>query len=147
VSMIVGIFPDGSKLAGLINSLVSAGKEPSRLTVLWCDEVPTELASMGPEFVWLGDVVRSSSGGMITDSGGIRVPGLNSGGSTGSSSLVENDELLDSLSDLAIPDGRTDDYARAIEQGRLVVGYPGDADSAGTRQLFASAGATTVEEF
>jgi hypothetical protein len=145
--MIVGIFPDGSKLAGLIDALVSSGKDTKRLRVLWCEEVPTELASAGPEFVWLGDIIRSSSGGIITDSGGTRVPGLNSGGSSGGSSIVENDELLDSLSDLAIPDGRTDDYARAVEQGRLVVGYPGDADAAGTRQLFASTGATTVEEF
>jgi len=57
------------------------------------------------------------------------------------------DELLESLSELGIPDGRTDDYARSVEQGRLLIGYPAMTDSAPMRELFSSNGALAVEEF
>lgn len=141
--MVIGIFPDCSKLEGLIDALVSGGRDPKRMHVLSCEEVPTELASSGIQLVWLGDVMRTSSAGIITDAGGIGVPGLASSGP----SIVESDELLDSLSDLNIPDGRTDDYARAVEEGRLVAGYPANSDGPAIRQLFTTAGATIVEEF
>jgi hypothetical protein len=141
--MVVGIFPDCSKLEGLIDALVSSSRDPKRLHVLSCEEVPTELASSGIQLVWIGDVMRTSSAGIITDAGGVGVPGLTNAGP----SMIDSDELLDWLSDLNVPDGRTDDYARAVEEGRLVAGYPADSDAAATRQLFTTAGATIVEEF
>jgi hypothetical protein len=55
---------------------------------------------------------------------------------------------MESLSELAIPDGRTDEYARAVESGSLVVGYPSlGVDSATLRQLYTSSGASNIAEF
>jgi len=142
VSTVVGIFPDGSKLQSLIDGLKSSGADVGNLRILWSDEVPTELASSGAQFVWIGDVQKGAPAGIITGSGNIGVPGL----SGTSIEPMEGDELLESLSDLGIPDGRTDDYARAVEDGRVVVGYPRSTD-AGIRQLFSASGATIVEEF
>jgi hypothetical protein len=114
-----------------------------RLRVLSCDEVPTELASSGLQFTWIGDVDRGAPHDIITGSGGTNFPGM----AGGDVSAVQGDLLLESLSDLEIPDGRTDDYSRAVEDGRMVLGYPGGADSTATKQLFSSAGATLVEVF
>jgi hypothetical protein len=143
VNIVVGIFPECALLESVIGALVSSGKDPKRLRVLCNEEVPTELANSGVQVVWLGDVSRTPGGGIITNSGGVGVPGMNNS----APSVLESDELLDALSDLNIPDGRTDDYARAVEDGRMVVGYPGDADSAAIKQLLASTGASIVEEF
>jgi hypothetical protein len=61
---------------------------------------------------------------------------------------INQGDLLESLSELAIPDGRTDDYARAVERGSLVLGYPNlGIDVATIRQLYSTAGATDIAEF
>ena len=143
MAMVVGIFLDGPSVLSVIDGLKSKGADVSRLHVLACDELPTELAETGARMVWIGDVERDVPHGIITNAGGVSVPGL-SGGVGGQ---VDGDELLECLSELSIPDGRTDDYARAVEEGRIVLGYPGGSDAAGLSQLFSSSGATIVETF
>jgi hypothetical protein len=141
--MVVAILPDCTKLKTVVDGLAASGGDLGRLRVLTCEEVPTELATSGVQFVWIGDVERSEQGGIITGGGGTGIPGT----MNRSPNVVEGDELLESLSDLAVPDARTDDYARAVEDGRAVLGYPSGANASVIRQLFLSAGATTVEEF
>jgi hypothetical protein len=141
VGMVVGTFQNTAALKQIVDSLNASGVDIDRLRVLTYDEIPTELASTDVQFVWIGDVERASSPGTLGT--GTGVPGQ----SNRSPNEVHGDELLECLSELAIPDGRTDDYARAVEKGLLIVGYPARPDSPDLRALFTSAGATTVEEF
>jgi hypothetical protein len=141
--MVVAIFPETAALMPVIDGLKAIGADLEKLRVLTIEEVPTELASAGPQFVWLGDVERATiPGGLGSD--GTGVPGLSTGGS--SPTEVHGDELLEGLSEMGIPDGRSDDYAQAVEAGSTIVGYPSFSDSAALRQLFSSNGATSVEE-
>lgn len=140
--MVVGIFSNTSALNAIIDGLRATGADPERLRALTCDEVPTELVTSGVQFVWIGDVER-----------GVEGPSLGTGG-TGlptstnrSPNEVHGDELLESLSELGVPDGRTDEYAKAVEDGRLIVGYPSFSDSTALKQLFTSAGANSIDEF
>jgi len=142
VGMVVGTFQDSTALKPVVDSLNASGVDIDRLRVLTYDEVPTELASTDIQFVWIGDVERASSPGEMGTGTGI--PGQSSNRSPNE---VHGDELLECLSELAIPDGRTDDYARAVEKGSLIIGYPTRPDTPDLRALFLSAGATTVEEF
>lgn len=144
VSMVVGVFQDSSALKPIVASLQSMGVDLERLRAVCCDEVPTELASTGVQYVWIGDVERSAAGGIMTDGGGTSVPGSSSRTPTS----IDGDQMLEALSEMAVPDGRTDDYARMIEKGQLVVAYPTlGVDGKALRQLFSSNGAQTVEEF
>ncbi len=142
VSMVVGIFDDTQALKPIVDGLRSSGADIERLRVLTYDEIPTELATTGIQLVWIGDVEKA-----------VEPDGLGSGGTGvpmgGGPSLTEvhGDELLECISELGIPDGRTDDYAHAVEQYKLVVGYPAFADASPLRQLFTSCGAKSIEEF
>lgn len=140
--MVVGIFSNSSALNAIIEGLRASGADPERLRALTCDEVPTELVTSGVQFVWIGDVERGVEGPSL-GSGGTGLPST----SNRSPNEVHGDELLESLSELGIPDGRTDDYAKAVEDGRLIIGYPSFTDSTALKQLFTSAGANTVDEF
>lgn len=142
MSMVVGTFQNAAALKPIVDSLNASGVDIDRLRVLTYDEIPTELASTDVQFVWIGDVERASSPGTLPTGTGL--PG---GQGNRSPNEVHGDELLECLSEFAIPDGRTDDYARAVEKGLLIVGYPARPDSPDLRALFLSAGATTVEEF
>jgi len=140
--MVVGIFSNSDALKSIIDALRDSGADLERLRALTSDEVPTELATSGVQFVWIGDVER-----------GVEGPSLGSGGTGLPSSTnrspneVHGDELLESLSELGVPDGRTDDYAKAVEDGKMIVGYPSFTDSTALRQLFTSAGANSIDEF
>jgi len=140
--MVVGIFSSSSALKSIIDGLRDSGADPERLRALTCDEVPTELATSGVQFVWIGDVERGVEGPTL-GSGGTGLPTS----SNRSPNEVHGDELLESLSELGVPDGRTDDYAKAVEDGRMIVGYPSYSDSTALRQLFTSAGAGSIDEF
>jgi hypothetical protein len=140
--MVVGTFPKTAALHAVVDGLKSSGADLERLRVLTYDEIPTELVSSDIQFVWIGDVERAETPGTLPT--GTEVPGLSHGNR---SEIHGGDELLECISELGIPDGRTDDYAHAVEAGRLIVGYPASSDAAALRQLFSSAGATLVEEF
>jgi len=140
--MVVGIFSNSSALKPIIDGLRESGADPERLRALTCDEVPTELATSGVQFVWIGDVERGVEGPTL-GTGGTGLPTS----TNRSPNEVHGDELLESLSELGVPDGRTDDYAKAVEDGRMIVGYPSYSDSTALRQLFTSAGADSIDEF
>ena len=143
--MVVGIFPDAAALGKVVDGLRDAGVDLERLRVLACDEIPTELATTGVQYVWIGDVNRPGPGGIMTDGGGTSVP--DTGGGPTSTGIFDG-EVLEELSELAVPDGRTDEYARAVECGSLVVGYPNiGVDAETLRSLYSASGATSVEEF
>lgn len=142
MSMVVGIFSDAQALRTVVDVLTKTGVDLDRLRIVATDEVPTELATSGIQYTWIGDVQRSAPSDIMTGGGGTGLPSGNGG-----NGIFEN-ELDEALSELAIPDGKTDDYARAVEKGLLVVGYPSlGIDAATLRQLYASAGATSVDEF
>jgi len=140
--MVVGIFSGSDALRSIIDGLRASGTDLERLRALTTDDVPTELVTSGVQFVWIGDVERGVEGPSL-GSGGTGLPST----SSRSPNEVHGDELLESLSELGIPDGRTDDYAKAVENGRMIVGYPSFSDSATLKQLFTSAGAKSIEEF
>ena len=140
--MVVGIFSNSGALKSIIDGLRDSGADPERLRALTTDEVPTELATSGVQFVWIGDVERGVEGPTL-GTGGTGLPTS----TNRSPNEVHGDELLESLSELGVPDGRTDDYAKAVEDGRMIVGYPSYADSTALRQLFTSAGADSIDEF
>ena len=144
VSMVVAIFPETAALKPVIDGLKAIGVDLEKLRVLTLEEVPTELASSGVQFVWLGDVERAATPGDL-GSGGTGVPGLKTG--SASPTEVHGDELLEGLSEMGIPDGRSDDYAKAVEEGSVIMGYPSFADSAALRQVFSSNGASNIAEF
>jgi len=140
--MVVGIFSSSDALKSIIDGLRASGADLERLRALTTDEVPTELATSGVQFVWIGDVERGVEGPSL-GSGGTGIPSS----TNRSPNEVQGDELLESLSELGIPDGRTDDFAKAVEDGRMIVGYPSFTDSSALKQLFTSAGANSIEEF
>ncbi|HET9342489.1 MAG TPA: hypothetical protein VFO25_06220 [Candidatus Eremiobacteraceae bacterium] len=140
--MVVGIFSNSGALKSIIDGLRESGADPERLRALTTDEVPTELATSGVQFVWIGDVERGVEGPTL-GTGGTGLPTS----TNRSPNEVHGDELLESLSELGVPDGRTDDYAKAVEDGRMIVGYPSYSDSTALRQLFTSAGADSIDEF
>jgi hypothetical protein len=140
--MVVGIFPDASALKAVVDGLLASGADTERLRVLTIDEIPTELAATDVQYVWIGDVERAMDPGGL-GSGGTGIPGM----SNRAPDQVHGDEMLEGLSELGVPDGRTDEYARAVEQGKLIVGYPALSDPAPLRQMFSSLGATSIEEF
>lgn len=145
--VVVGIFPSNTSVEKLTDSLKQGGLDPARLTVISGDEASGKLISSGVQFVLSGEAEETSIAGgtgIITSHGGPEVPGL----SKISADVGELEELpeLEALSDLNVPDGRTDDYAEALENGRAIAGfYADDADK--VKGLFTSAGATSVEVF
>jgi hypothetical protein len=149
---VVGIFPNTASLSKLSDSLKGAGLDLSRLIVISEEEPSEALIDDGVRFRASGEPdtqTLDSAFGNITSSGGTEVPGLTNErtpfrvGVDSSGSANSNEEAL---SDINVPDGRTDDYELAIEAGRCVAGYP-TADTDSVRGLFVSAGGNPVEIF
>jgi hypothetical protein len=147
VATVVGIFPNSASVSALLSALSAAGNDVSRVQILSNADVPTEIASTGAQYTWIGDVDRGIDVGSITNMGGVGVPGLSATNRT--EGVVYGDSVNDYLSSLNVPDGRNDDYAIAVENGRLIAGLPLDdaATSEAVRGIFKSAGATLVEVF
>jgi hypothetical protein len=148
VATVVGIFPNIASISTLLSALSAAGHDVSSAQVISSDDVPTEIASTGAQCTWIGDVNRGGSGGggLITNSGGIGVPGI--GGGSRTDGVIYGDSVNDYLSALNVPDGRTDDYAVAVESGRSIAGLRVDDGAADAlRGLFSSSGATVVDVF
>lgn len=145
--VVVGIFPSNTAVEKLTDSLKQGGLDPVRLTVISGDEASGKLISSGVQFVLSGEAEETTLAGgtgIITSHGGPDVPGL-SKINTDVGEIEEPPEL-EALSDLNVPDGRTDDYAEALENGRTIAGfYADEADK--VKGLFTAAGATSVEVF
>jgi hypothetical protein len=146
VPTVVGIFPSMASVATLLSALSAAGQDVSRAQVLGNADVPTEISNTGAQYTWLGDVNRGVDSGIITNMGGIGVPGMNTSDRT--EGVVYGDSVNDFLASLNVPDGRNDDYAIAVEAGRVVAGIDVPATNTDSiRGIFTSSGATTVDVF
>jgi hypothetical protein len=145
--VVVGIFPNNDAVAKLTDALKGAGFDPADLTVISSEEAAGPLITSGAQFILSGEAEESTIGGgegIITGHGGQDIPGLTQL-QTDVGATEEGPEE-EALSDLNVPDGRTDDYLQAIESGRAVAGInTPDTDKA--KALFSGAGATTVEVF
>jgi hypothetical protein len=144
--VVVGIFQNNDAVQKVVGSLKTAGLDPSDLTVISEDEASGQLISSGVQFVLSGEAEEATIAGgtgLITGSGP-EVPGL--GRVKTDVGETEAAPELEALSDLNVPDSRTDDYVEALEHGRAVAGMTtGDADK--VKALFTAAGASTVEVF
>jgi len=147
VATVVGIFPNNASVSTLLSALSAAGHDVSRAQVISNADVPTEIASTGVQYTWIGDVSRAGGGsGIITGAGGIGVPGLDATSRT--EGVIYGDSVNDFLAALNVPDARTDDYAQAVEAGRTVAGLRVDDGAADAlRGVFSSSGATVVDVF
>jgi len=147
MSVVVGIFPDHSAVGKLVDSLHAAGLDPTDLTVISSDDPPPSLISSGVDFVLSGEAEESTLGGgagLITSHGGQQVPGLDE--ERVNVGAYESSSATEALSDLGVPDGRTDDYTEAIDRGRCVAGLT-TGDPGKAKPLFSAAGASTVNVF
>lgn len=146
MATVVGIFPDFSSVATLLGALSAAGQDVSKAQVLGNSDVPTEISNTGAQYTWIGDVNRGADSGMITNMGGVGVPGI--GTTDRTDGVIYGDSVNDYLASLNVPDGRTDDYSVAVECGRAIAGLPvADASSEAVRAIFKSSGATVVDVF
>lgn len=145
--VVVGIFPNHDAIAKLTEALKSGGLDINELTVI-SDETPSDdLVSSGVQFVLSGEPdeeMLTTGTGIITSSGGTGVPGLTD---SFVQPHVSHHSTLDLLDDLDVPDGRTDDYVQALEQGRCVAGYVASGEIDKVKGVFASAGGNPVEVF
>jgi hypothetical protein len=141
--VVTGISQDGNT-AALEQALKAAGLSLELLEVLGPDDADTQVG---------GGSVAGTAGGALM--GGLEtgtgVPGLTGSGVPGISSgaqALEGESLWDKLADLAIPDDEVENYAEALEAGRSIVAYHGDAKNvANVEGLFGSAGLTKVKTF
>ncbi len=148
MATVLGIFPDLASVSKLIETLGNSGLDVSRAHVLCTDDVPTEITESGVKCTWLGDVQRAigQGGSIITNSGGVDIPGLSH--VSAGDGVVYGEAINDYLADFNVPDGRTDDYAVAVEAGRAIAGYSADDGTVDKlRGVFSSAGATVVDVF
>jgi len=147
--VVVGIFSNHDAIAKVVDGLKAGGLDLNELTVI-TDETPEDegLATSGVQFVLSGgpdDEMLNSGSGIITTGGGTGVPGLTD---TETQPHVSYEgSIFELLADLDIPDGRTDDYAMAIEQRRCVAGYVTSTDIDKVKGVFSGAGGNPVEVF
>jgi hypothetical protein len=146
--VVVGIFPNHDAIAKVTDALKAGGLDVNELTVISSEEVSDDLISSGVRFVLSGepeDDLLTTGTGIITTSGGTGVPGLTD--SLTQPHVSHGRSTVEWLDDLDVPDGRTDDYVDALEQGRCVAGYVTSNDIDKVKGLFASAGGNPVEVF
>lgn len=147
-SVVVGIFPNHDGLVKLTDAIKAGGLSIDRLRIVSPETPAEDLATSGAQFVFSGDAEPSAIGtgrGIITGFGGTGVPGL-----TENFPRVEAfhaPSMGELLSELDIPDARMEDFERAIEQGRTIVGYNAGAEVERLKGLFREAGAYPVEVF
>jgi len=92
---------------------------------------PDDLESVGPDDAAQNLARGQSASGIITSDKGMTVPGISGVGGSGAFFYDEN--LVDRLGDLGIPEKEMDNYLEAIERGKTVVACfvkPDDADIA-----------------
>jgi hypothetical protein len=146
--VVVGIFPNNDAIAKLAQAITSGGLDVNELTVISSENASDDLISSGVQFVLSGEPdeeMLSAGTGIITSSGGTGVPGLTD--SATFPHVSHGPSTVDLLADLDVPDGRTDDYVEAIDQGRCVAGYVVSGDADKIKSIFTSAGGSPVEVF
>jgi hypothetical protein len=147
-TVVVGILPDHDAVAKLADSLKAAGFDLAQLTVVSSEDPSDDLVHSGVQFVLAGDPdedMLTTGTGIITSGGGTSVPGVTN--SDVRAEMFHGASTTDLLGELEIPDGRTDDYAAAVESGRAVAGIVAGANVDKVKGLFSAAGANPVEVF
>jgi hypothetical protein len=146
--VVVGIFTNNDAIARLAQAITAGGLDVNELTVISSENASNDLISSGVQFVLSGgpdEEMLTSGTGIITSGGGTGVPGLTD--SETMPHVSHGPSTVDLLADLDVPDGRTDDYVEAIEQGRCVAGYVASSDADKIKGIFTSAGGNPVEVF
>lgn len=137
-NVVSGIAP-GPELPGLEAALAQAGFPLGRLQIVSVED-PGLGGVRGP---LVGDELPFGTVGT-----GTAVPGLTGPPTLAAPQASFNDELLERLADLEIPDDQLANYAEALESGRSVVAY--FAEPAGVETisaLFRAAGLAKVRTF
>lgn len=145
MAIVVGTFENHRAVRALADSLKKSGQDVSKLQIVGDEEVPTELAAADAEYVYLGDVasgiIRAAGSTYVT---GTDVPGL----TDAAPRALGYPELGDYLSDLGIPDAKSDAYAKMVDGGKWLAGFPAGADAVDSlKSIFSAAGAQSVEVF
>jgi hypothetical protein len=141
--VVTGISQDGD-IAALEGSLTGAGLSLDALDVVGPEDADESLIGSGGV-----DTGILTGGGLETGTG---VPGITGGipGITSGPRLADlgGTSLWDRLADLAIPDDETENYAAALEAGRSIVAYRGDATNvSAVETAFRAAGLAKVKTF
>lgn len=143
--IVTGISQDGNTSA-LEAALKTAGLSLDAFDVLGPDDAGVSLSVSG-----LIDTGLMTGSGLETGTG---VPGLTGSGTPGISSgprIVSGSNsgsLWDRLSDMAIPDDEVENYAEALEAGRSIIAYHGNANNAAKVEgLFRDGGLTKIKTF
>jgi len=137
---VVGIFANNDAIATLAHAIKSGGFDVRALTVISSDEPTGYLASVGARFVNSLEPTR------ISGDVDVEVPGLRAG-EPDDLAAQESSPAEEALSDLAVPDGRSDDFLTAIDSGRSVAGFPTGDKADAVKAMFSTAGANRVVVF
>jgi hypothetical protein len=144
--VVTGLSQDGDT-APLEQALKEAGLDLEHFEAIEPDDAQSSVAESG-----LIDT-GSLTGGLETGTGvpgltGSGIPGITSAPRLADLDIAAGDSLWERLADLAIPDDEMETYAEALEAGRSIVAYHGDAQNvAQVEALFASAGLTKIKTY
>lgn len=145
--VVTGISQDGDT-AALEHALKASGLSLEGLEVLGPDDADG-LATGGAidTKIITGSGLESGTG--VPGLTGRGTPGIAGAGRiTGATGPQMGESLWEKLADLAIPDDEVENYAEALEAGRSIVGYHGDAKNvAEVEGLFRAAGFAKVKTF
>jgi len=153
--VVTGISQDGDT-AALEHALKASGLSLEGLEVLGPDDADG-LATGGAidTKIITGSGLESGTG--VPGLTGRGTPGITGRGTpgiagagriTGATGPQMGESLWEKLADLAIPDDEVENYAEALEAGRSIVGYHGDAKNvAEVEGLFRAAGFAKVKTF
>jgi hypothetical protein len=141
--VVTGISQDGNTDA-LEAALKAAGLSLELFEVLGPEDADGHVIGSG-----LPDTGIITGGGLETGTG---VPGLTGSGvpgvTSGKLTLHDYGSLWDRLADLAIPDDEVENYAEALEAGRSIAAFHGDARNVAiVEAMFADAGLAKVKTF
>lgn len=146
---VVGILPNHDAVSSLAFALKSAGFDSRDLTVISIDGAIGYLRSTDATFIRKTAQLREEAATPATRMHGVGqtawdVPGNEvEERSEDYSSAPE----LEALSELSVPDGRTDAYTSAIDAGRWVAGYNAGDRAAAIRSPFLANGGKPVDVF
>jgi len=149
MSTVVGIFPNHDAVSNLAYALKAKGFDLSLLTVISADGAIGFLRTTDATFIRRAPQPQEVAATAATPMHGLGetrwdVPGDETGEPPDDYYSAPE---IEALSELCVPDGETERYTHAIDNGRWVVGYNASDQADGIRPLFVAAGANPVEVF
>lgn len=146
---VVGIFPNHDAVSNLAFALKSRGFDSRNLTVISVDGAIGYLRSTDATFVRKTAQLGEEAAATATRMHGV---GQTAWDVPGDEVEEPPDDYysapeLEALSELSVPDGRTEGYTRAIDAGHWVAGYDAGDRSDAIRLLFMANGAKPVDVF